>query len=439
MKIKGYLACTALLALVGAAGAYGDPQGEPLFTFCEEEDNDRCEAAQEIDAEIAVSETGFSEADDCFFITGKLQEDCVWDCEPKVALFAYDKPVQCFDDDGDAVQNRFAEPVIASSLTGQLSGLSPLSDRTIRLGVAATSDANDGTINGLASNGPHGVLGEVTIKVFFNGTTTTRGSEPDETYVFDFQNGSDALRVAFQAPSGVSSVDVLACEDTGQVEVCWDTDFYKVDNLFVNTAYCVTVVGGLDEYCEKTDLILGLFDKNCQLIQTSEDNGPRFDGGLAELCVLSDDQGTIRFGVSGTKDRNFNGIRDDRENGLDLLKLLLFFEFDLTVEYTGGASLKDDSDGLVNRLPREVWLDDAVRDFFNNERALTCGNPIESFLEHGSCGEYCIKIRLAEHVDQPSPPASQPTLRELADFDGSGGINSGDLALLLSYWGPVAN
>ncbi len=441
MKIKGYMACTALLALVGAAGAYGDPQGEPLFTFCEEEDNDRCEAAQVIDSQIAVSETDFSLADDCFFITGKLQKDCVWDCEPKAALIAFDKPVQCFDEDGDAIQNRFAEPVITKSLTGQLSGLAPLADRTIRLGLAATSDANDGTINGLASNGPHNEFGEVTIKVFFNDGGTTRGTAaPDETYVFDFQNGSDALRVAFQIPSGVSSVDVLACEDTGQVEVAWDSDFYEVTNLFENTAYCVTVVGGLDEFCEPTDLVLGLFDKNCQLIQTSADAPSHFDGAFPELCVLSDDQGTIRFGVSGDRDRNFNGIRDGLENKLDLLKLLLFFEFDLTVEYTGGASLKDDSADLVNRLPRDVWRDDAVREFFGDETALTCGNPVESLLDHGVAGEYCIKIRLGEHVDgNDGRSEPEPTIREIVDFDGSGAIDSSDLATLLNYWGQTVN
>jgi len=633
-----HMALAGMLAALGSAAAMADPQGAPLFTFCEEEDNDRCERAQEIDAEVANTETSFFKAEDCFFITGKLQKDCVWDCEPKTALVAYAKPVQCFDDDGVAVQNRFAEPVLAKSLTGNLSDLVPLSDRTIRLGLAATSDANDGTINGLASNGAHNVFGEVTLKVFFNGTTTTRGDnqlEPDETYVFDFQNGSDALRVAFQVPSNVSTVDVIACEDTGTVQVAWDTDFYNVTNLKPNRPYCLTVVGGLTDMSPfplavaafgegfadndsnfgeakwfaqfrhvrsdaaeneiklgvnpgqvgtfeetdfdwgpsgtvhkfdlcynaesgiarwtiggtsvefdvpepfdalwitakgrnddggallivsdvtltgktildfpeeirafrrengsgeplryvgmvgeaplsdfswslrgcvsavwtiepperdftaleikatdslfpditfpdfKTPAILGLFDKDCQLLQVSQPS----ISGPEELCVFSDDLGRIRFGVSGHTDRDFDGFLDGTKALRDFLSLYLFFNHDIDVEFAPGSSTKDDDSQAV-RLPRSVWADNDLRDEIFCA-ALTCGNPLETLLQHCVSGEYCIKVRLADHRDSDDvrPGVSEPTLRELADFDGSGGIGSGDLALLLSYWGPVA-
>lgn len=630
------MAIAGTLATLGAASAAGDPQGEPLFTFCEEEDNDRCERAQEIDAQTAVAETDFFKARDGFFLTGKLQKDEVWDCEPKSALIAYGKPTQCFDEAGRAIPNRFAEPILATSLSGQLSDLAPLADGTVRLGLAATSDANDGTINGLASNDAHQEFGEVTLKVFFNDAGGPRGEElaPDETYVFDFQNGSDALRVAFQVPSSVSTVDVIACEDTGTVEVAWDTDFYNITNLKPNRPYCLTVVGGLTDMSPfpaalaavgegfadndnnfgenkwfaqfrhvksdaaekeiklgidpgqvgtfeqrdfdwgpsgtvhkfdlcydaqsgvarwtiggtsvafdvpepfdalwitakgrnddggallkisdvtltgksildfpeeirafrradgsgvplryvgivgeqplrdfswslrgsvsavwtiepperdftaleikatdssfpefefpdfKTPAILGLFDKSCQLLQVSQPSV----SGAEELCVLSDDMGRIRFGVSGYRDRDFDGFLDGTKALRDFLSLYLFFNHDIDVEFVPGSSTKDNGSGAV-RLPRSVWADEDLRDEIFCA-ALTCGNPLETLLQHCVSGEYCIKVRLADHVDSDDvpPPPEQPPLEEIADFDGSGGIDSADLATLLNYWGAT--
>lgn len=428
----GKYGCTAasLAAMAFAGVALAAPQADPVYTFCEDEGNDKFERRQTIDIDQAKAITENEDADDCTFITGKLQKDCAWDCEPKCALVAYDKPVQCYDSNGDPVLGLFAEPIVARSLDGNLFGVTPNDDGTIRLGVAATSDAFDFTVNGLAFNGPHGAKGEVTVKLFVveNGTTRVEEEEADEEYVFNFQNGSDALRVAFQIedlyrgsndPNGLS-VDILCCEDTGTVEIAWDVDYYEVTGLEAGEPYCITVVGGLDMNCEKTLTKLGEFNKNGLLVRVSE--GMPY----AEICTFADDQGRLRFAISGPEDCNFNGFKDSVEEDIEFLELQLFFEYGIEAEYKGGSSTKDERSRAV-RLPREVWED----------LGLECGSPVETDFQHGQDGGYCIKIRRADHVDEPNTPPT--TIGEMsatrADLDGSGRVDSADLALLLSQWG----
>src|SRR4029077_4918879 len=98
-----------------------------------------------------------------------------------------------------------------------------------------------------------------------------RGDQPDQMYVFRFggpadirqsismtwlqgkeiecdeAEGSDALRVAFIIPGNVSSVDIVCCNNTGVVPVCYDVDFYKVTTLLPSRAYCLEVIGGIDD------------------------------------------------------------------------------------------------------------------------------------------------------------------------------------------------
>ncbi len=425
----GKYGCTAasLAAMAFAGVALAAPEADPVFTFVEDEANDSFGARQEIDVDRARSVTDNEDADDCTFITGKLQKDCAWDCEPKCALVAYDKPVQCYDSNGEPVLGLFAEPIVARSLDGALLGVAPNDDGTIRLGVAATSDAFDFTVNGLAFNGPHGAKGEVTVKLFVNENGTTRGPVADEEYVFQFQNGSDALRVAFGmedlargAPTEGLTVDILCCEDTGTVEIAWDTDYYEVTGLEDGEPYCVTVVGGLDMNCDKTLTKLGEFDKNGLLVRVSE--GSPF----AEICTFADDQGNLRFAISGPEDCNFNGFKDSEEENIEFLELQLFFEYGLTEEYVGGSSTKDRRSQAV-RLPREVW----------DDLGLECGSPVETDFQHGQDGGYCIKVRRADHVDEPNTPPT--TIGEMsvarADLDGSGEVDSADLAILLANWG----
>ncbi len=456
-KCRLTAASLAAVALVGAATSFAVPVSRPVYTFCENEDNDLCENFDRIDADDAVSANDDNEeARDCFFITGKLQKDCVWDIQPKCALRHYGKPEPCYTAGGPGgspplpqpIPGVFREPLLDQSNTGALYEIEPV-ERIVRLGVAALMDATDGTINGLAQNDPHGELGEVTIKVFYNtgeegegpgGALTGKTGYPDQVYVWRFLNGADALRVAFEIPRqveedlrgdvDVTSVDVLCCNDTGTVGICWDVDFYKIRNLIDEEPYCITVIGGLDEDCEKTDTILGWYDKNCNPIGGAD--GVDDDGGqgvYSELCVFADGRGDIRFAVSGSGDANFNGLLDSVEN--DYFTFL--FVYNLThdgedFEHRPGASTKDDSYVYVNRYPRSVW----------DEEGWTQGNPIESLYDHGVCGEYCIKVRRGLHADSPDPddgPALVGAAR--ADMNQDGVVNAGDLAVLLSHWGVV--
>ncbi len=295
-----------LAASLGAAAAYAVPQAIPTYTFCEEEDNDLCVLAQEIDASLAVAMTGnVEEVRDCFYITGKLQEDCVWDRQPKCAMRAFGKPEPARGSDGRVINGEFCEPLVATSVNGRILGLAPNSDGTIRLAVGITIDALDGTVNGLGQNEPHGDTGEVTIKVFCEGDDDgpARGLEedPDFEYVFRFVNGSDGLRVAFECDSAVESVDIHCCDDTGTIPVCYDVDFYNVTNLIPGRAYCVTVVGGQTPSCEKTDTKLGWFDKNCNMIGGIDgyDDDSGNPSPYSNLCVFADGDGALRFGVTG--------------------------------------------------------------------------------------------------------------------------------------------
>ncbi len=435
---------TSLLA-TGAvcAGAAAAPQAEPLESFCELEDNDRFERRQVIDA-TSLSSDGFESS--CFFVTGKLQKDCVFDCEPKCGLIAYAKPVQCFDESGDPVFGQFAEPIVAKSTSGNLTDVPINEDGTIRLGVGATTDVADMTLNGLASNGLHEQGGEVLVKVFLN-EGTTRGIGPDFEYLFrfaDLANGSNAGRVAFKVPPGSSATtfDVLCCEDVGRVEVCWDTDYYEIDLGLeeAGEAWCISTIGGLTEECTKTEIQLGEFNKNGLLLNLS-DQLP-----FGEICTLADDQGVLRFAVSGPEDKDFDGIDDDEESLKQDIQNALFFLFDedgepggpgFLAEFVGGASTKDGSENEVVRLSREIF------DFLANDEGLDvgCGSPFEALLAHGTCGGYTIKIRKGEHVDSDPDPGNdgeERSMAERADLNGDGWVDSADLAMMLSNWGVVS-
>jgi len=431
MLTRGISVGALVVAAWICAIASADPQGDPTFTFREVEDNDAFARRQILDVDQAVAETAFEGVRDCVYVNGKLQRDCVWDREPKCSLRAFGKPLQVYDEFGEPVLGQFTEEVIAVGTDGHLEGV-PLDEHTVlRLGVAAVTDAFDATINGLAQNGLHQEKGEITLKVFWDAgeEVDPTTDSPDATYVFRFENGGDALRVAFKAAPGTMSADVWCVEDGGTVEVDWDIDYYEATGLRPNEPYCVTAIAGLNEDCEDTDIQLGWYDKQGFQIgglDGQDDNGGQ--GVFPDLCVFSDDQGVLRFAVTGTGDRDFDGILDSVEPTLrDIVRQLLFV-FDLEVEYVGGASVKDGADNEVVRLPREVWSD----------LSLKAGRPLDASLAHGIHGGYTLKIRHVGHRTPDDPdPGEEPPRAATGDINGDGVVDSLDLALLLSNWGSV--
>jgi len=154
------LSCATSLACAGVALAVDVP--DPTFTYCELEDRYSLSNDTFAMIETIAAPPEFA---DCFYITGKLQEDCVWDREPKCCLVAYDKPVTAYDSTGRAIG--LVEEVIATTdpFTLEPFVIPILDDGTVRLGVTAIFDCFDGTMNGLYSNGLHGEIGDVCLRL----------------------------------------------------------------------------------------------------------------------------------------------------------------------------------------------------------------------------------------------------------------------------------
>lgn len=418
--------------LLGAAGAVAVPQGPQDRTFFEQEGNDSWSSSQTINAHLARA----AASDDVlrFFISGKLQLDCVWDIQPKCALRAFAKPQPARDLAGHVIPGQFFEAVIGSSNVGFLAGVAPLEDRTVRIAVAALMDAFDGTVNGLSQNGLHQQIGEVTVQVRYN--RPGGGEAPngvDASYVFRFQSGGDALRWSFIVPADVPTVDVLCLDDTGVVGVCYDVDFYRLIGLQPGQPYCITVVGGMDEFCLPTDTVLGWYDKQGYLIGGA--NGFSDDAHnppYSEICVYADAHGTIWFAVSGKRDENFNGLLDVTESAFASLLQQLSIRDGLNFTFTPGASVNDLTIGDVIRYPREIWSDAFYAAYFSP------GVPPEARFDHGVCGSYCIQVTDALHMPGSHGGTGGQLGRRDADINGDGFVNATDLAFLLSYWGTAS-
>ncbi|MEC9373713.1 MAG: hypothetical protein VYC34_07710, partial [Planctomycetota bacterium] len=375
---------------------------------------------------------------ECKYITGSLQKDCVWDIQPKCFLAAYSKPFNAVTQLGNF---QGLERIIAADYNFDGVLLVPiLDDGTLRLAMTAIDDGFDGTINGLSTNAPHQNFGEVTLTLTFFAENSEGGvglqiGDPVE-YVFRFEEGNEALRLGYIAPEivgiGAEFVEVRCDDSTGSTIVNYDVDFYVIENLEPAELYCLTVVGGLDYDCNETDTALGWFDKGGN--QQGGVNGVNDDvcEGIpySELCVLADDQGRLRFAVSGGGDLNFNGLNDTVENiYFDLLDSLGIEDF-----YEPGASTKDASAACVIRYPRSLWeaLD------------LAKGEAPETIFEHGKNGGYCICIRENPHDGNTIPRCGEITgnpggglTAASCDFDNNGMVDAGDLATLLNFWGPV--
>jgi len=425
-----------------AAGSERAVDADPLFIHAEVETmssarNDTFEDREE----VHVPE----ESQDCFYLGGKLQQDCIYDRAPKCVIVAFGKPRQAF-----VKVDGFPEPIVFEEIIAFEAGdvlTAPVVEGTngsagsIRLGVAALFDAEDGTINGLAAKGLHGETGEVTICVDFDSEADLREEVESFEYTFEFQEGREALRLAYIAPEGAQSAEVV-CKENAQKEVAYDVDYYDVGGLRDDgqSTYCLSVIGGLDVDCELTDTLIGAFDNNGLLLGTPQDRRINDDGPnlapYSELCVLADSSGRLRFAVTGggeRADRNFNGLYDAEEidyflfleeNGFDSDDDPTYIEdsFFPGQNYVPGASLKNSVEaGDVIRLNRE--------DF--DESGFACPP------DHGVAGDYCIKVRFVEHTEDEADSPFNGFTAASVDFNQDGVVNGTDLATLISFWGQI--
>ncbi len=289
----------------------GDP---PPPDFCkEQEPNDHCEQKNTFNVE------------ECREIQGILEKRLIPGPQPDTWLCLVDKQDNIIfsNDNGSTRGNGKASGVWSED--GNNDGWADIlinngdGTRSLRMIVTGFPDGFDGNCNGFFQNAPHGQIGEFTVWVTYkdSGGNTIR----EDHYVAEFVTGAEAFRINYTAPAGSATVHVEIDNTTGRIEICRDVDFFCYEGLEPLTAYCIAVVSGLTYDCEPTDTVLGWFDKNCDLILYDDDSGPGLfprqttessfePSGYSEICVISDVNGVITFGLTGKGDTDFDGLND---------------------------------------------------------------------------------------------------------------------------------
>ncbi len=334
--------------------------------------------------------------DRCFYLSGKLHENYDPGRYPDTYLFMFDKEdnVVCEDDDSSSKGNGKASACygVAPIPNGDDNGA------TIRLGVTGRPDGVDNMFNGLFFNAPHEQLGEALVCITYYGEDlgAGNGAEGDiigeDTYLVTFVTGAEAFRINYVVPEGTTSVDVEIDNTTEKFPICNDVDFYELDGLEEACDYAVTVIGGMTDECEPNCAVLGWYDKNGNLVDPSANNPGWDDHPMAQLSVISDANGRIRFAVSGYGDKDFDGF-------------LL-------------------SEGEGHPEPRNV------------------GTPgYEPPPVHGCCTCYTIKVEWNKHVPDQGPSEEEEgtmLLLSNGDLNLDGGVDVIDLAIMLNNWGWTA-
>lgn len=374
---KAMMAAAGVALVSGAAFGgvqQGGPDDKPVYDVAyEAEANDTFETRQVLMAQDY----------ECFYISGKLQANPDPGRYPDTYLFMYDKfdNVVCEDDNSSSKGNGKASACL---------GVAPIpngddADATIRLGVTGRPDGADNMFNGLFFNAPHGQLGEalVCVTYFDDG-----GAEIDtDSYLATFQTGAEAFRINYVVPQGTATVNVEIDNTTETFPICNDVDFYQVDGLEPATDYAVTVIGGVQPNCEPNCAILGWWNKNGEQVFPVATNYP-----AAQLSVITDANGRIRFSVSGHGDENFDGLLDN-------------------------------------------WVEPVER---NVGTPGYTPPPV-----HGCCTCYTIKVEWNKKITGEGGPTGgdgSDTMLMLAngDLNVDGGVDVIDLAILLNNWGWTA-
>ena len=317
---------------------------------------------------------------ECFYLSGKLMANEDPGRYPDTYLFMFDKfdNIVCEDDNSSTKGNGKASACY---------GVAPIpngddSDATVRLGVTGRPDGVDNMFNGLFFNAPHGQLGEAEVCI----TYYSGGSPIDtDTYLCTFVTGAEAFRINYVVPAGTTTVDVEIDNTTETFDICNDVDFYELEGLEAACDYVITVIGGEDENCDPNCAILGWWDKNGNQVLPVATAHP-----AAQLSVISDANGRVRFSVSGYGDENFNGYLDSEEIA---------------------EARNVDTPGYI---PPPV---------------------------HGCCTCYTIKVEWNKHVVEEEPNGDGgDTMLMLAngDLNVDGGVDVIDLAILLNNWGWTA-
>ncbi len=318
----------------------------------------------------------------CFYLSGKLHANDDPGRYPDTYLFMFDKfdNVVCEDNDSSSKGNGKASACyeVAPIPNGDDA------NATVRLGITGRPDGVDNMFNGLFFNAPHEQLGEAEVCVTYYGAG---GAVIDtDTYLCTFVTGAEAFRVNYVVPAGTVSVDVEIDNTTEYFDVCNDVDFYELDGLEEACDYAITVIGGMDQNCEPNCAVLGWYDKNGNLVNPAANNGGWDDHPAAQISVISDANGRIRFAVSGYGDEDFDGFNDHFGEGTRNV-------------------------GTPGYDPPNV---------------------------HGCCTCYTLKVEWNKHVDvDPCEATPSDQLLQLSngDLNLDGGVDVIDLAIMLNSWG----
>ncbi len=327
--------------------------------------------------------------DRCFYLSGKLHANLDEGRFPDTYLFMFDKDdnVVCEDDNSSTKGNGKASACfdVAPIPNGDDA------NATVRLGVTGRPDGVDGMFNGLFFNAPHEQLGEAEVCVTYY--DDGGGVIDSDIYTVTFVTGAEAFRINYVVPDGTVSVDVEIDNTTERFEVCNDVDFYELDGFEEACDYAITVIGGMTEDCEPNCAVLGWYDKNGNLVDPSSNNPGWDDHPMAQLSVISDANGRIRFAVSGYGDDDFDGFRDHGSDG-------------------------ERSIGTPGYDPPNV---------------------------HGCCTCYTIKVEWNKHVPDGGGSGSEggddddvTLLLSNGDLNLDGGVDVIDLAIMLNNWGWTA-
>ncbi len=321
----------------------------------------------------------------CFYLSGKLHANHDAGRYPDTYLFMFDKfdNVVCEDNDSSSKGNGKASACY---------GVAPIpngddANATIRLGITGRPDGVDNMFNGLFFNAPHAQFGEATVCVTYY---DAGGMIIDtDTYLCTFVTGAEAFRVNYVVPAGTATVDVELDNTTELFDVCNDVDFYELQGLSAACDYAVTVIGGMDENCEPNCAVLGWYDKNGNLVNPAANNGGWDNHPAAQLSVISDANGRIRFAVSGYGDDDFDGFLDGE----------------------------------------------------HSERSIETPGYVPPYV-HDCCTCYTLKVEINKHVPDGGTTGGgdEGTMLNLAngDLNVDGNVNVIDLAMMLNNWGWTA-
>jgi len=374
------------------------------------------------------------------YISGKLQSNEFPECDPDTVLAAFDKQINFLRDASNIPLINDDDPAAGDgrgSALWDIPFVDSTSDntRTLRLGVTGAGDivegpgGNNGAFNGLLANAPHEQRGEFTLTVTFvddlgdplpSPAMLPDGSEilNPISYVEEFQSGGDAFYINFPVPVDAEAAHAVVDNTTGRIDVCNDVDFFIFKNLVPNCPYCVVQVGGLDEDCQQTDLLIAWHDKNGDIIFTDDNSGA---GVFAALCdpdlpVVANNNGEIHIAVTGSGDGNFNGLEDGPDEDDYLTNNPNYL-----LEYPGlepPTLLNLGQPNATNRLD------------------IVCADTPPA---HGVCGCYTLKIFLdvVAHEDPPGPPSIEDAMGH-GDINMDGATDTADLGILIGNFGWTA-